>query len=743
MFIVEIQGVVDQIVYKNDDNGYVVLKLKTKDDLIAAVGYVPFITEGQRIKIEGEWVIHPTFGQQVKIKSCEEILPSNIEGIERYLSSGLIPGIGPVTAKNIVKKFGEDSLDIIEMNPGKLKEVDGIGEKKAFAISEAFKEQRELKNVMVFLQTYGVSTAYGIKIFKKYGQNTINTVRENPYKLCEDISGIGFKTADRIARNLGMPLNSIERAKAGIKYILYSFTANGHTYLPMKNLLFESKRLLNIPEEIIKEAVSISAASKDIVIEGEEYSSTNVYLSSFYYAELGVARRLIEISLSGTEKNLYGIDEEINSYEKENNIEFADEQRQAITAGVKEGLCIITGGPGTGKTTIIKCMIRIFEKMGLTVVLGAPTGRAAKRITETTGREAKTIHRLLEMEFISSDDSPSFVRDEGNPIEADVIIIDEASMIDILLMNSLLKALAPGAKLILVGDVDQLPSVGPGNVLRDMIESKVITTVRLRHIYRQADESLITVNAHRINDGEMPFLNDRDKDFFFIQRNANHDIVDEILDLIKNRLPFFKDGFDPIKDMQILSPTRKGEIGIYNLNKRIQEILNPPSKDKAERDLKDFIFREGDKVMQIKNNYNLEWTKINGSGEASGTGVFNGDIGYIKEIDNENKRLLVVFDDDRQVYYDFINLDELELAYAITIHKSQGSEFKVVLIPISYGPPMLMTRNLIYTAVTRAKDLVVLVGLKQALYVMINNNTITERFSNLKQRIINFVSLIK
>ena len=739
----EIQGVVDQIVYKNDDNGYVVLKLKTKDDLIAAVGYVPFITEGQRIKIEGEWVIHPTFGQQVKIKSCEEILPSNIEGIERYLSSGLIPGIGPVTAKNIVKKFGEDSLDIIEMNPGKLKEVDGIGEKKAFAISEAFKEQRELKNVMVFLQTYGVSTAYGIKIFKKYGQNTINTVRENPYKLCEDISGIGFKTADRIARNLGMPLNSIERAKAGIKYILYSFTANGHTYLPMKNLLFESKRLLNIPEEIIKEAVSISAASKDIVIEGEEYSSTNVYLSSFYYAELGVARRLIEISLSGTEKNLYGIDEEINSYEKENNIEFADEQRQAITAGVKEGLCIITGGPGTGKTTIIKCMIRIFEKMGLTVVLGAPTGRAAKRITETTGREAKTIHRLLEMEFISSDDSPSFVRDEGNPIEADVIIIDEASMIDILLMNSLLKALAPGAKLILVGDVDQLPSVGPGNVLRDMIESKVITTVRLRHIYRQADESLITVNAHRINDGEMPFLNDRDKDFFFIQKNANHEIVDEILDLIKNRLPFFKDGFDPIKDMQILSPTRKGEIGIYNLNKRIQEILNPPSKDKAERDLKDFIFREGDKVMQIKNNYNLEWTKINGSGEESGTGVFNGDIGYIKEIDNENKRLLVVFDDDRQVYYDFINLDELELAYAITIHKSQGSEFKVVLIPISYGPPMLMTRNLIYTAVTRAKDLVVLVGLKQALYVMINNNTITERFSNLKQRIINFVSLIK
>lgn len=738
----EIQGIVDQIVYKNDDNGYVVLKLKTKDDLIAAVGYVPFVTEGERVKIEGEWVIHPTFGQQVKIKSCEEILPSNIEGIERYLSSGLIPGIGPVTAKNIVKKFGEDSLDIIEMNPGKLKEVDGIGEKKAFAISEAFKEQRELKNVMVFLQTYGVSTAYGIKIFKKYGQNTINTVRENPYKLCEDISGIGFKTADRIARNLGMPLNSIERAKAGIKYILYSFTANGHTYLPMENLLFESTRLLNISEEIIKEAVSISAASKDIVIEDDEYS-TNVYLSSFYYAELGVARKLIEISLSGIEKNLCGIDEEINSYEKENNIKFADEQRQAITAGVKEGLCIITGGPGTGKTTIIKCMIKIFEKMGLTVVLGAPTGRAAKRITETTGREAKTIHRLLEMEFISSDDNPSFVRDEDNPIEADVIIIDEASMIDILLMNSLLKALAPGAKLIIVGDVDQLPSVGPGNVLRDMIESRVITTVRLRHIYRQADESLITVNAHRINDGEMPFLNDRDKDFFFIQRNVNYEIVDEILDLIKNRLPFFKDGFDPIKDIQILSPTRKGEIGIYNLNKRVQEILNPPSRNKAERDLKDFIFREGDKVMQIKNNYNLEWKKINGTGEERGTGVFNGDIGYIKEIDNENKRLLVLFDDDRQVYYDFTNLDELELAYAITIHKSQGSEFKVVLIPISYGPPMLMTRNLIYTAVTRAKELVVLVGLKQALYVMINNNTITERFSNLKQRIINFISLIK
>lgn len=740
--MIEIEGTVEHIVYSNDENGYTVARIRHNNELIPVVGYMPFLNEGQKVKIQGEWVTHQNFGQQIKVECCEEIVPSTTEGIEKYLASGLIPGVGPVTAKRIVTKFGKDSLDIMEMNPVRLTEVEGIGEKKAFAIAEAFQDQRELRQVMVFLQSYGISTSFGMKIFKKYGQNTIKVVKENPYRLCDEISGIGFKTADKIARNLGIDLNSQSRIMAGIKYILSSSTANGHTYMPKLILLDECVRLLNVPIDAIENAIIYLVTSKQIVGENMD-GDIAIYLTPLYFSELGTAKKLIELSFYKDDEDFKNITDEIDEYERENNIQFADEQKEAISLGVQNGVCVITGGPGTGKTTIIKCIIKIFEKRGMSIVLGAPTGRAAKRITETTGYEAKTIHRLLEMQFIPDKNESMFAVDESNPIEADAIIIDEASMVDILLMNSLLKAIAAGTKLIMVGDVDQLPSVGPGNVLRDIIESQAINVVRLDKIFRQADESLIAVNAHLINNGQMPVLNDKYKDFFFIQKNNPKDIMDEIMELISRRLTTFKEGFDPMSDIQVLSPMRKGETGTQNLNSKIQQILNPPSENKKEKQFRDFIFREGDKVMQIKNNYSIGWRSLSGKDDLEGTGIFNGDIGYIKRMDIENQIATIVFDDEKEVDYDFSNFDELQLAYAVTIHKSQGSEFKVIVIPVSYGPPMLMTRNLIYTGVTRAKELVVLVGMRQALLSMIKNNTIAHRYSGLKNKIISVLNVLK
>ncbi|SKA75530.1 ATP-dependent DNA helicase, RecD/TraA family [Caloramator quimbayensis] len=739
--MIEIEGTVVSIVYRNDENGYTVAKVKHGRDTDSVVGYMPFLSEGQKAKFCGEWTIHKTFGQQLKVESFEEIMPATLEGVEKYLSSGLIKGIGPATAKRIVEKFGMDSLDIIEMNPGRLTEIEGIGEKRAQSIAEAFKEQRELREVLVSLQSYGISVTYGLKIYKRYGKETFNIIKENPYKLCDDISGIGFKTADRIARNLGVDLNSTYRIMAGIKYILSGCIANGHVYLPKLTLYDECVKLLNVPIEIIEEALISLMTSKQVIcddIEGE----TAVYLSSLFYSELGVARRLVEFSLQKIGEDFKDIEDDIKEYEKLNNIEFATEQKEAVIESVKNGVCIITGGPGTGKTTIIKCIIEIFKKRGMEVVLAAPTGRASKRITEATGYEAKTIHRLLEMEYTSEDSFPVFTKDEADPLECDAVIIDEASMVDILLMNSLLKAMPQGCRLIMVGDVDQLPSVGPGNVLRDIIDSHAISVVRLNRIYRQADESLIAVNAHRINSGDMPILNDREKDFFFIQKGNSQDMVEEIVRLVDSRIPSFKEGFDPMRDIQVLSPTRKGEVGIYNLNIKLQEVLNPKSSKKGEKQFRDFTFRVGDKVMQIKNNYSLKWQSISNESE-SGMGIFNGDIGFVESVDSENQNLTVIFDDDKRVVYDFSNLDELEMAYAVTIHKSQGCEFPVVIIPVFFGPPMLLTRNLIYTGVTRAKKLVVLVGVRAALSNMINNNTIAQRYTGLKKRILAMVNAIR
>ncbi|KRQ87718.1 ATP-dependent RecD-like DNA helicase [Caloramator mitchellensis] len=741
--MVEIEGTVESVIFRNEENGYTVIKLRYDNDLISVVGTMPYISENIRIKVQGEWVVHPTFGQQIKLTTYEEIKPNTIEGIEKYLASGLIPGIGPVTAKRIVEKFGKDTLDIMEMNPERLTEVEGIGEKKAQRIAESFVEQRELRSVLIFLQSYGITTNLGIKIYKRYGNETVKVVKENPYRLSDEISGIGFKTADKIARNIGVDLTSVYRIRSGIKYVLASCISNGHVYLPKLELLDECSKLLNIPSELIENQLASLEESKDIRYD-KINGSDAYYLSSYYNAETKVARKIIELSLQTVEEDEEWITNEIAEFEKESCIKLADEQIDAVKEALINGVCVITGGPGTGKTTIIKCIIRLFKKKGMEVALCAPTGRAAKRITEATGEEAKTLHRLLEMEFLESDDGPIFSRDEKNPLDEDVIIVDEASMVDILLMNSLLKAITIGKRLIIVGDVDQLPSVGPGNVLRDIIDSKGIKVKRLNRVFRQKNESLIAINAHKINSGEMPYLNEKDKDFFFISKSNPQDILEEILNLVDRRLPSFKEGFDPLRDIQVLSPMRKGENGIINLNKELQRILNPPSSTKEEKEVRDIIFREGDKVMQTKNNYNIEWTSlVSLEGEGQGIGVFNGDIGFIEKIDNEEQKATVIFDDEKRVTYDFTSLDELDLAYAITIHKSQGSEFPVIVVPVSFGPPMLMTRNLIYTAVTRAKKLVVLVGMKQALQFMIENEKIADRYSGLNERIVKIITELK
>ena len=739
--MIEVEGIVTSIVYKNEDNGYTVAKIKCENntETYSIVGYMHYLGEGQKIHIEGEWTYHKNFGKQIKVDNFKEILPTTLEGIEKYLASGLINGIGPVTAKKIIKAFGEDALDIIEMHPERLTEVEGIGRKKANKIAESLKDQREIKEVMVFLQSHGITPNFGVKIFKKYGASSVTVLRENPYRLCEDINGIGFKTADKIAKSLGMDINSPFRIASGIKYVLSLAVGNGHVYLPKTECINLSRNELKVDEALIEDSLITLSLSREIVID-EVDNIQCIYLSPMFFSEVKSAKKIVELTLNKINVEASKIDIEIKEFENENNITFAPEQIDAIKEGVKNGVCVITGGPGTGKTTIIKCIIKIFENRGLNVCLCAPTGRAAKRMSESTGYTAKTIHRLLQVEFIE-DTERTFARDEDEPIDADVIIVDEASMIDVLLMNSLLNAISSTTRLILVGDVDQLPSVGPGNVLRDIIESEGVAVSRLKHIFRQSSESLITINAHKINSGEMPILNERDKDFFFLQNKSGESIINEISNLVNFRLPKFKKDIDKIKDIQVLSPMKKGEAGVIHLNNALQEILNPKSPLKAEKKVGEYILRVGDKVMQTKNNYQLEWEGIGGN-EEKGSGVFNGDIGYIESINIEDSKAYIVFDEDKKVEYDFSSLDEVELAYAITIHKSQGSEFPICIIPVFYGPPMLMTRNLIYTGVTRAKTFLVLIGLKQTLGSMIKNKTITKRYSSLKNRIKGFCDVI-
>ncbi len=733
-----IEGLVENVIFSSEDTGYTVAKITANKELINIVGVMPLLKEGQQIEISGEFINHKQFGRQFSVTEYKELLPTSSKEIEKYLSTGIINGIGPVTAKRIVKKFGVDTLDILDNNIEKLKEVEGIGERKYQIILESYIENKDLKDIIIFFQKHGVTINQCLKIYKKFGPKSKELVSQNPYILSDDISGIGFLTADKIAKSIGIQDTSDFRIRSGITHVLNNFSGFGNTYMPKELLITECQKVLMVDKELVEQNIYNSVLENKLKVE-KINDVDAVYTLPYYFCELGVTNKIITLSIENFQTINSDIAFEIKTFEKKNNISFAKSQKEAITGAFENGIEIITGGPGTGKTTIIKCIIEIYENNGMKVLLAAPTGRAAKRMSESTGREAKTIHRLLEM-GVSDDENSFFGRGEDEPLQGDVIIIDEASMIDIMLMNSLLKAIKLGTRVIIVGDVDQLPSVGAGNVLRDLINSNFIKVVRLQEIFRQEKESMIIVNAHRINNGDLPYINKKDGDFFFDIREQNESILDTIKDLINRRLPKFNSQWNKLKDIQVLSPSRKGMLGVDNLNKELQEILNPPEKYKKEKKNKETIFREGDKVMQTKNNYSLNWNRISGIGDEEGVGVFNGDMGYIEVINEDNSTITVVFDDERRVIYDYMYIDELELAYAITIHKSQGSEFKVVITPTFMGSAFLMNRNILYTGITRAKELVVVVGSQRALKYMVDNTNNTERYSSLKERIMDITS---
>ncbi|HPP31806.1 MAG TPA: ATP-dependent RecD-like DNA helicase [Soehngenia sp.] len=731
-----IEGTVEEIIFRNEENGYTVGRLNTSDGPVTFVGKTFFIKNDQYVELEGNFIYHDKFGEQFEFTSLKEKLPSTLNGIESYLSSGLIPHIGKATAKKIVDRFKEDSLDIIQYNPQRLLEVEGIGEKKLIKIMKAFEEQREIRQIVVELKEYNISTNQILKIYKEYGSETVRLIKENPYRLIEDIRGIGFKISDEIANKIGIEMDSPYRIKAGLNYIMHEAIADGHTYLPEKELIKRAEHLLEVPKgKVIDELKSLLLADNFVKMKIDEEDI--VYYAPYNTFENNIARKLVELSNIKLDDIDIDVEKEINDIERKFNIKFAKKQRDAIKSSIDTGVVVLTGGPGTGKTTIIKAIIEIYQKENKTFVLAAPTGRAAKRIKESTGYEAKTLHRLLEISY--GDDGFNFLRDDENPIESDLIIVDEASMVDILIMNNLMEAIKLGTRLILVGDIDQLPSVGAGNILRDIINSNIIKVVKLDEIFRQDEESMIIVNAHRINNGLMPILNEKDKDFFFITKNSPKEVLEEIKELVVERLPRYY-GFDPINDIQVLSPMKKGDVGIISLNQKLQDALNPADKNKAQKIFGNFCFRIGDKVMQIKNNYQMKWTITTEEGKEEGEGIYNGDIGIIKDIDDENEIIKILFDFEKEVEYDFKDLDQLTLSYAITIHKSQGSEFRAVIMPITSGPKMLLTRNLLYTGITRAKELVVLIGDRRYIHTMVNNDQIEKRYSSLDRKIQQFYS---
>lgn len=727
-----VEGVIEEIIYKNEANGYTVCEIASGRKIITAVGYMPFVNEGETIKANGRWEKHPDYGDQFRVEMYEKVLPHTADAIEKYLASGIIKGVGPVTAKKIVERFGASALDVISNEPGRLAEIRGISLAKAIDIGRALNEQKGLQEVVMFLQEHGVSPSVCIRIFRAYGDKSVAMIRENPYRLCEDVFGIGFKTADRIAMKLGVDPASLFRIRSGIRYILGHAASNGHTYLPETVLKQYTAQLLGIQDAGIDDALVSLLFDRAVYTEKTEDGS-NVYLAAFHTAEVGVCKRLMALSRTSHAGNPEDLEEKIGLFEQREGILLDPKQREAVREAMLNGVMVITGGPGTGKTTIIKCILSLMAHYGHRAALAAPTGRAAKRMSEATGYEAKTIHRLLEIGYTDDESEPAFQRNEANPLEADAVIIDEMSMVDIVLMYHLLKAIPPGARLILVGDADQLPSVGPGSVLHDIISCNGIRTVRLTEIFRQAEESLIIVNAHRINRGEAPILNAKDKDFFFLSRSGQESILRTVIDLCARRLPETY-GLDPLRDIQVLSPTKKGPAGVVNLNMELQKALNPQDGKKAEKVSRGYTLREGDRVMQIRNNYSLRWEKPGNAG-IDGTGVFNGDMGMVVGIDDEEMKVSVLFDDDRLVVYDYSILDELEPAFAVTVHKSQGSEFPVVVMPIFPGPEVLMTRNLLYTAVTRAREMVILVGDEDVLLRMVGNKRETLRYSGLADKL--------
>lgn len=730
--MIELQGSIAEVIYHNKENYYTIAVIENDEEQFTAVGYLPGVDRGRSFRFRGTWKTHPTYGDQFSFTEYQEEMPSSQEGIEGFLSSGLLKGIGKKTAAAIVRRFGGETFDVIEKEPHRLTEVEGIGEKKAAAVSEAFLAHKEFAEITLFFQQFGIAPPYAMKLYKVYGPDTIQAVTENPYQLVDDIFGIGFKKADKIAEKMGIDKNSEYRIESGIKYALWLYVNEGHTYVPQKLFCENTAELLEVGTEQVHEKLVQLAFEGELHIENLEGRAV-IFSMPYYIAEQNVCKILLSLSRSDLKPVSLDVDELIAATERETGILLSENQKYAVKASLRNGVSVITGGPGTGKTTIINTIMKILEHSGFATAIAAPTGRAAKRITETSGYEASTIHRLLEYYYSEGEDTMRFGKNSEDQLEYDAIIIDEASMIDILLMNGLLSAIKPGTRLIVVGDADQLPSVGAGNVLRDMLDSEVIYAVKLTEIFRQAKESLIVVNAHKINQGEYPDCNEKDKDFFLLRQKSEKEMLETIKSLCVKRLPEYYKGCDAVRDMQVLTPVRKGLLGSINLNKELQNVLNPPAEGQEEKVFGDRIFREGDKVMQIKNNYQMEWKRLEDFTE--GQGVFNGDVGYIQTIDREFNEITIVFDDNRYVRYDFSQLDEIELAYAVTVHKSQGSEFPIVIMPVSWFPPMLATRNLLYTAVTRGKRAVIIVGSENKMHAMVDNNRITDRYSGLAVRL--------
>ena len=730
-----INGFVEKVVYRNTENGYTVVNISVEGDDVVCTGYFSDITEGDQIIAEGSFVEHKQYGIQFTVASYEIKEPETSVAMEKYLGSGIIKGVGPALSAKIVKKFGDETFNIIEREPERLAEIKGITEKKAIEIGSQFEEKKEFRNAMIFLNQYGVSNALAMKIYKEYGIKVMKIVRENPYRLADDIAGVGFKTADEIALRMGFSPESSMRMKAGISFALSMAASNGHTYLLYEDLYEESKRLLGISEAEFESDIYELTIERKIVLK-EVKGERRVYNNNLYYMELTVARKLLD--LNAKSKNNYKVMEaKVKEVEAKTGIKLGDLQRKAVYEAVESGLVIITGGPGTGKTTTINAIIKLFEMQNMEILLAAPTGRAAKRMTETTGMEAQTIHRLLELNGNPEEGgSMRFERNELNPLEADVIIIDEMSMVDIYLMYSLLKAVTVGTRLILVGDVNQLPSVGPGKVLKDIISSEKFNVVRLSEIFRQAAESDIITNAHKINAGQSIRLDNKSKDFFMLSMSSSIQIQRALVSLIAEKLPPYVDATK--YDIQVLTPSRKGELGVENLNKILQQYINPPAPGKREKQWGEVIFRENDKVMQIKNDYQMEWKIVTKKGLTikEGSGVFNGDCGIIREINEFAGTVTVEFDEGKLVEYTGATLEELELAYAITIHKSQGSEYPAVIIPLLNAPRPLLNRNLLYTAVTRARKCVTIVGSENSVNEMIQNESEMKRNSGLVDSII-------
>lgn len=727
-----INGYVDHIIYRNADNGYTVLVMICDEEEVTCVGTFSDIAEGENIEAHGSYTDHPTYGRQFAVKSFEEKAPKDEMAIERYLGSGAIKGVGIALAARIVRRFKSDTFRIIEEEPERLAEVKGISERKAMEIADQVNAKRDLRQAMIFLQQYGISTTLAVKIYNTYGQEIYGILKENPYRMADDVEGVGFRTADEIASRVGIRTDSDFRIRSGIQYALLQASNEGHTYLPMPELTQRASNLLQIePEYIEKHYMNLAMDRKIIMRQVDD--TTQIYASSFFYMEANTATMLKQLNASFEVPDIE-IEERLRQIEKQTKMDLDEHQVEAVKEAVRNGLLVITGGPGTGKTTTINTIIRYFELEGMDIFLAAPTGRAAKRMSETTGFEARTIHRMLELNG-GMEGNAGFERNEQNPLETDVIIIDEMSMVDISLMYSLLKAIAAGTRLILVGDVNQLPSVGPGSVLKDIIDSNEFHTVKLTKIFRQASTSDIIVNAHKINRGEPVSLDNKSMDFFFLKRYEADKIINVTLQLIKQKLPKFVGASE--YDIQVLTPMRKGLLGVERLNGILQMYLNPADKRKREKEHGSTIFREGDKVMQTKNNYQLEWEIRSKYGLCidKGTGIFNGDMGIIEEINDFAETMTVSFDEGRMVEYPYKLLDELELAYAVTIHKSQGSEYPAVVIPLLSGPRMLMNRNLLYTAVTRAKKCVTIVGNDTTFNQMIENNSQLKRYSGLRDRL--------